>query len=166
MGAPLKQHLKDFVACWETSTSLTEVSVRMRRLGYWEFTPQLALDYATALRGLGASLKVIARSDLPAFVEAATPAVRPAGPTAVGEKFRRLLAETFAPSLEEEMLTFLTKASEKLSAGVWHVEHHWPKLPDAVADELKYHVDLVFADGKANYGCLELKCRECDKDKG
>jgi hypothetical protein len=59
-----------FVWAWENSSSVTEVSVRMNRLGYFEFDPNLVLEYARALHDQGVELKAVCRSELPAYVEA------------------------------------------------------------------------------------------------
>jgi hypothetical protein len=57
----------DFVWAWETSTSVTEVSVRMQRLGHFEFGLDLVLEYAKALRACGVNLKTADQSNLPSL---------------------------------------------------------------------------------------------------
>lgn len=72
-----------FVWAWECSNTVTEVSVRLTQLGHWFASPKFVLAFAEALRDEGVGLKVIPRSDLPAFV-------------AEREDIRNELAELFA----------------------------------------------------------------------
>lgn len=61
-----------FVRFWQTSSSLTEVSVRLTRAGHPDITPNLAFIFGWVLRRSGVNLKEMQRSDLPNFTEDAT----------------------------------------------------------------------------------------------
>lgn len=77
MAGGEKQVRADFAWAWETSASVTEVSVKMRRLGYYEFDPDLVREYARALKEKGAALRNIRRGSLPDYVEAPPPGPTP-----------------------------------------------------------------------------------------
>lgn len=62
-----------FAHAWENSDSITEVSVRMRKAGYFEFDPELVREYARALVDQEVELKTIQRGELPDFCEMAPP---------------------------------------------------------------------------------------------
>lgn len=58
-----------FVCVWNSSGSVTEASVRLRKAGYSHFSPEVALVFSYALRGMGFGLKDMPRGDLPDFVD-------------------------------------------------------------------------------------------------
>jgi hypothetical protein len=57
---------EDFVSVWETSSSLTEVAVRLRAIGI-SLEPTQVESWANCLRTFGVSLKEIPRGALPPF---------------------------------------------------------------------------------------------------
>lgn len=61
----MKELHRDFVLAWETSTSVTEVAVKLAAAGYFEFTPELVVRYARALRKTEVRLKRITRGLAP-----------------------------------------------------------------------------------------------------
>lgn len=61
--------VKRFVVFWQTSSSLTEVSVKLHRTGH-DYEPEQVAMLAWGLSEFGVNLKQMPKSDLPALVEA------------------------------------------------------------------------------------------------
>jgi hypothetical protein len=57
---------EQFVEAWQESSCITEVSVRLTKLGYPSMTPKLCLLWATAMKQMGVRLKRIPRPEIPA----------------------------------------------------------------------------------------------------
>lgn len=62
------KNIRKFARVWESSGSVTEVSVRLHRLGYKHISPEVALVFSYTLRGMGWRLKEMPRGNLPDFV--------------------------------------------------------------------------------------------------
>lgn len=109
-----------FVRVWEESDSLTEVSVRLDRLGY-DVPPDEAEIVAEHMREDGIRLKIISRSALPDFAEVPQEreSVNMVPPSVAAECQPALCAGTLA-------------AWEKGAAAAyaaWYVQQVWPFKP-------------------------------------